>query len=47
VSSWTTVAGGVVIADGVVLVAVAAALRAAPFVRLRAGSPRIAGRLRW
>jgi hypothetical protein len=46
VSSWTILAGGVVIADGVVLVAVAAALRAAPFVGLRAGS-RIAGRLRW
>jgi hypothetical protein len=39
VSSWTTVAGGVVIADGIVLVAVIAALRA---VR-----PRIAERLRW
>jgi len=39
VSSWTTVAGGVVIADGIVLVAVAAAVR---FVR-----PRVAGRLRW
>jgi predicted anti-sigma-YlaC factor YlaD len=39
VSSWTTVAGGVVLADGLVLVAVAAALRAA---RLRS-----AERLRW
>ncbi len=39
VSSWTTVAGGVVIADGFVLVAVVAALRAA--------RPRTAGRLRW
>ena len=38
-SSWTTIAGGVVIADGIVLVAVVATLRA---VR-----PRIAGRLRW
>ena len=38
-SSWTTVAGGVVIADGLVLVAVAAAFRA-----LR---PRNARRLRW
>jgi putative zinc finger protein len=40
VSSWTTVAGGVVIADAVVLVAVFAALRAA-------ARPRSAGRLRW
>jgi len=39
VSSWTTVAGGVVIADGIVLVAVVALLRAA--------RPRAAGRLRW
>jgi hypothetical protein len=39
VSSWTTVAGGVVIADGIVLVAVVAALRG-----LR---PRIGERLRW
>jgi hypothetical protein len=39
VSSWTTVAGGVVIADGIVLVAVVAALRAA--------RPRIGERLRW
>ena len=39
VSSWTTLAGGVIVADGVVLIAVAAALRAA--------RPRIAGRLRW
>jgi anti-sigma factor RsiW len=38
-TSWTTVAGGVVIADGVVLVTVA--------VLLRAVRPRIAGRLRW
>jgi hypothetical protein len=38
-SSWTTVAGGVILADALVLVAVAAALRA--------GRPRIAGRLRW
>jgi anti-sigma factor RsiW len=38
VSSWTTVAGGIIIADGVVLVGVAIALRA---------RPRIAGRLRW
>lgn len=36
VSSWTTVAGGVVIADGIVLVAAVAILR-----------PRIAERLRW
>ena len=39
VGSWTTVAGGIVIADGLVLLAVAAALRAA--------RPRIAERLRW
>lgn len=38
-SSWTTVAGGVVIADGIVLVAVVAAVRA---VR-----PRIVERTRW
>jgi hypothetical protein len=38
-SSWTAVAGRVIIADGLVLVAVAAALRV---VR-----PRIAERLRW
>jgi anti-sigma factor RsiW len=37
--SWTTVAGGVAIADGLLLVAIGAALRA---VR-----PRIAERLRW
>jgi hypothetical protein len=39
VSSWTTVAGGVIIADALAVVAVYAALR---FVR-----PRIAERLRW
>jgi anti-sigma factor RsiW len=39
VTSWTTFAGGVVIADGIVLVAVVAALRAA--------RPRIGERLRW
>jgi hypothetical protein len=39
VSSWTTVAGGVIIADALVVVAVIAALR---FVR-----PRIVERLRW
>lgn len=38
-SSWTTIAGGVILADVLVLVAVAAVLRAA--------RPRIAGRLRW
>jgi hypothetical protein len=37
--AWTTVAGGVVVADAIVLVAVAAALRAA--------RPRIVERLRW
>jgi hypothetical protein len=39
VTSWTTVAGGVIVADGLILAAVAIALRA-----LR---PRITGRLRW
>jgi hypothetical protein len=39
VTSWTTVAGGVVIADGLVLVVVA--------LGLRAMRPRIADRLRW
>jgi anti-sigma factor RsiW len=39
VSSWTTVAGGVIIADGIVLFAAAAGLRI-----LR---PRISERLRW
>jgi anti-sigma factor RsiW len=39
VSSWTTVAGGIIIADGFVLVAVVATLR---FAR-----PRIGERLRW
>jgi anti-sigma factor RsiW len=38
-SSWTTVAGGVILADALVVVAVVAALR---FVR-----PRIVERLRW
>ncbi len=38
-TSWSTVAGGVVVADGLVLVAVASALRAA--------RPRIGERLRW
>ena len=39
VSSWTTLAGGVIVADGLILVAAVAVLRA---VR-----PRIAERLRW
>ena len=39
VSSWTTLAGGMLVVDALVLVAVVAALRAA--------RPRIAERLRW
>jgi anti-sigma factor RsiW len=39
VSSWTTIAGGVIIVDGIVLVAAA--------VGLRALRPRIGERLRW
>ena len=39
VGSWTTVAGGVLIADGLILLAVVTAVRAA--------RPRIAERLRW
>lgn len=44
VSSWTTVAGGVVIADGIVLVAVVAVVRV---LRQAQDRSRIGERLRW